>query len=163
MCSSGNTLCWGRTGVIFHSAAYVNLKLTCATREPVTFRAKKKQLVERWSYAASHFSPRAFITFRSNHTDPSPHAPPRGPDSALSNSPSAPYHCSLPIPRRLPPPLSEASFLIQQRVPGFGATINKQLKVALISALTALLQRWLRHKSHTDPEHKHASQHKAGN
>lgn len=46
MCSSGNTLCWGRTGVIFHSAAYVNLKLTCATREPVTFRAKKTNLLK---------------------------------------------------------------------------------------------------------------------
>lgn len=89
-------------------------------------------------------------------------APPWGPDSGLLNSPQAPCHSSLQTPR--PPSLSvRGQFLIQERLAGFVATINKQLKVSLISSPPAPLQHWLQYKSHTDPEHKQPSQHKARN
>lgn len=77
-------------------------------------------------------------------------------------TPWALCHSSLQIPSTPPSPVG-GQFLIQLRVTGFVATINKQPKVSLISSVPALLQHWLQHKSHTDPEHKQAWQHKARN
>lgn len=61
----------------------------------------------------------------------------------------------------------EASFSSGWESLAFGATINKQLMVSLISALLALWQRslltGLKHESHPDPENKHAPQHESKN
>lgn len=101
----------------------------------------KKTNFQRWNYTAWNFSHCPFRTFKSSHTH----------WISLLFCPIlrlwlSPFHLSLgtrsllitnpPLP---PSPIGSQS-LFQLRVSGFGATINKQLDVSLISALPPLPQ-----------------------